>query len=488
MTKFKKRILVASLILGLVVSSQSKAVIPVVVAVGAFLGSDAVALTGTAFLGVGLAALVGVKVGMLEIPTTDGSGVMRVPLTDLPRDRPVANPTLSGIIASTYVPPVAAGYTSNAVQACQSAIGAMVAPSFAPTRTYTFISASNYCPSLYGDCIFKISDSAINQSIGVAATCTYSGGTAASSTCPTGYSLSAGTCVLTAPRDIPDQKADYEVVQSAGRLAFQQMNEAVSGDHYDDIIHEAAVDFMLMHPDYVVDGLPASYYQDNPDVAKIAVSIDPNGGTSGTCPYQTCIPLPGSPGHFRISAISNGASGAKATVIDINRATGVIDQATSVPLAGQVIQAGTQYKDAAGVIQTVQTGQIVLANATAGTYTQAAQNTAPSPAINIPTDYARAGEAAIGAKTITDKLAETEPSTDLSEPVLTNPLSDYFNPLRAWSMPSVGGTCPFGGFDWNNTHYSFDAGCTLFNDNLTIIRGAMNVVYSLAALFIVLGA
>lgn len=108
--------------------------------------------------------------------------------------------------------------------------------------------------------------------------------------------------------------------------------------------------------------------------------------------------------------------------------------------------------------------------------------------LTLPTDYARQGEAQTAANIIRDKLAESDPQTDLVEPTLTNPFVDYFNPLRAWSYPNVQGICPFGSFTWNDHNYSFEAGCTLFNDNLGIIHGVMSVVYALAALFIVLGA
>ena len=201
--------------------------------------------------------------------------------------------------------------------------------------------------------------------------------------------------------------------------------------------------------------------------------------------------MPGLPGHFRISAISNTSTGeARQVAIDVNKTTGVVTQAVVVPLAGTVISAGQTYVNTAGQTVAVPVGQLAVVNPSGSTYVQA-PTTAVAPAainISIPTDYARAGESIIAAKSITDKLAETKEETDLVEPVLSNPLSNYFNPLRSWSMPVSTGSCPAGSFSWNGNSYSFNIMCTLFESYLTMIQGGMNVIYSLAALFIVLGA
>jgi hypothetical protein len=67
-------------------------------------------------------------------------------------------------------------------------------------------------------------------------------------------------------------------------------------------------------------------------------------------------------------------------------------------------------------------------------------------------------------------------------------LGTSFNPLRNWAVPTGTGTCPTGTFNAFNQSFTLDGHCALFEANMPVIRQAFGVVFSVSALFIVLGA
>lgn len=458
MISFRKRFLVLVITLSLILTiSQSKAILPVIVAVAS---SQTAVNVSLGILGVAAAYLAGQQLRDLELTKANGDKV-RMPLTDLPQDRPVSNPG-----APLNAPVVPATNTIT----CNADIVASCAQYFTNSTlyyTYTVYPATCSCRIHRHD-----------GSDGHTMTFPYTVSQVPAS-CPAGYSLTNGSCVLTSPERIPDGNCDIEAFSpAAGVVSYRDVPNDSDCDGGGGLtIAQGAALFSMMHPD-------------NPNSLPSQVSIDPSGGT-GDCPYSTCLPIPALPGHFRITAFSNNAAGSSsANVIDINKQTGVVSQSVSVPLNGTILSAGTVYTNTAGQSAVVPANSIVLANPAAAGFTQVTVNSpaVSSPAINIPTDYARSGEATSAANIITNKFSETVPDTDLLEPVLTNPLTNYFNPLRSWSVPVQSGNCPSGSFSWNNNDYNFDVMCTLFNNNLTIIQASMNVMYVLAALFIVLGA
>lgn len=67
-------------------------------------------------------------------------------------------------------------------------------------------------------------------------------------------------------------------------------------------------------------------------------------------------------------------------------------------------------------------------------------------------------------------------------------LGTSLNPLRNWAVPSGSGACPTGSVTALGKTLTFDTHCALFDANMPVIRQAFGVVFSLSALFIVLGA
>jgi hypothetical protein len=478
------------------VSIQSKAVVPVLVALGLIDAGGAITGSGLGLLAAGamltptaLQPLVGERMGMFEFgKDNDSNGSIdssiRIPMTNQTRDRPQANPNLPSstpIVNAPSVNPVSANtYCSRIIYQGQwsafscagDSISAQIAACggfpvqgaqceggpYNGSNVYVYNETVQSCPSGYtldnGSCVKD----------------------AQTPSCDAGYTLIDGACSLTNPEVVPDGKCDIELSAGAYR--------AVTGDPD---CTSPPQNMRVENGNLLFDAVDP---QTNEPVNYAVTPPMSAGGGGSACPYQICIPVPGLPGHYRISAITNASSGGQAVNVDVNGETGIVSQVSSVPLNGQLIREGQVYTNAQGQLVNVQNGQLVLVNATGGTLVQAPTNAVAQPSINvsIPTDYARSGEASTAADKIVNKLDESQDNPDLLAPDLVNPLVSYFNPLRSWSVPSQSGQCPTGSFTWNNNEYNFNVMCQLFNENLTLIQGAMSVFYTILALMIVLGA
>lgn len=113
--------------------------------------------------------------------------------------------------------------------------------------------------------------------------------------------------------------------------------------------------------------------------------------------------------------------------------------------------------------------------------------------ITFPTDYARQGEAAAAANAMTNALLA--PSAAPGDPALPDGaqfddafFKNTFDGLKGWTVPNHVSSCPQPGFDWNGSSYTINTHCQLWTDHQSAIAAAMLVVWSIAALFIVLRA
>lgn len=129
-----------------------------------------------------------------------------------------------------------------------------------------------------------------------------------------------------------------------------------------------------------------------------------------------------------------------------------------------------------------------------GTGTSTATNT-----ITFPSDYARTGEAASAANTLHNDL--TQQATAPTDPALPGMSSftdvffpDSFSNLLSWSVPGHSSVCPTGHINFNFFGQAFDltldAQCTVLMDSTvsSVASVSFNVMWVLAALFIVMGA
>ena len=120
--------------------------------------------------------------------------------------------------------------------------------------------------------------------------------------------------------------------------------------------------------------------------------------------------------------------------------------------------------------------------------------------IQFPSDYARQGEAAAAAQSINDALGPkldkiTETGADPADPV-EPPNSQFdqaffqgtFTNLLGWQLPAHTSQCPTSSFNWNNTSYTLDSHCQLVANHFSAFSSVMSVVWTILALFILLGA
>lgn len=314
--------------------------------------------------------------------------------------------------------------------------------------------------------------------------------------CSTGYVLSGSTCTLSDARLVtPDRTLDIGIVGNINSILPDADTMAINKKP---VI--SADGSNVKYAGYVTgsDGQKHMLWIDvqkqnladaSADLYRMQVSyIEHNMGACATDP--ACQSL--------------GSTPQEITTQTLQVANGVVTGTATSKSTGSVGTAGDTYIKSDGTTGTVQPNELVVTKPDTTGKTTTPSQVADSPVIpqtqtiDFPKDYARYGEAGFAAQPIVDKLtlindklsqgdSNTPIDSDLP-PIDNTPFINYFNPLRAWSMPVVAGTCPFGSFVWNGHTYSFDSGCTLFNNNLGIIRGAMSVVYSIVALFIVLSA
>lgn len=69
-----------------------------------------------------------------------------------------------------------------------------------------------------------------------------------------------------------------------------------------------------------------------------------------------------------------------------------------------------------------------------------------------------------------------------------NDIKTSLNPFKNWALPINLGQCPTATFEIFNKSIYMDSHCTIFNDNSNVIKQSMGVVFTITALFIILGA
>lgn len=129
-------------------------------------------------------------------------------------------------------------------------------------------------------------------------------------------------------------------------------------------------------------------------------------------------------------------------------------------------------------------------------------NSTSSP-ITFPSDYSRQGEAQTAADSIVsainpkldtlhDDLSVTSDQVDPTVPDVSQFDDSFFNGtfsnLLGWSLPGHTSQCPTSSFSFNSVTYTFDSHCQLIQDHFSVISAVMTVVWSIAALFVILAA
>lgn len=272
--------------------------------------------------------------------------------------------------------------------------------------------------------------------------------------CPSGSSWNGSTCTVTDTRQaVPDSKKDY--IPSAAGFSSPDADSV---------------------PSYVVPSEGAVYAKGTnssgqPVMIKYAVSAD------GTKTYVT---------HYTQSEDAAQTT-VKTQSITVDTATGVVTAGTIGTAAGSISPGAT-----AGSVPTVATGAAV---------TSGSSNVQP---LVLPTDYARAGEAASAASSINTKLDTlhrdlTEKGADVADPVSPDAaafssafFSGTFADLLSWRLPAHTSECPTVTFDYmmfsSHQVHHMDSQCTIAEQIRPVLSVVMVVVWTIVALFVLLEA
>lgn len=267
-----------------------------------------------------------------------------------------------------------------------------------------------------------------------------------SQSCPPGTTASGDSCVVNDARQVvPDQKYDV----SRGQSGYVAQPEADAMPSY----------LILDNGVLYAQGKNSS---GQPVMIKYAVSAD------GQKTYIT---------HYTQSEDATQTT-VKEQSITVNTSTGAVESATAGTTTGAISPAS-----GAGSVPTVSTGAAVTSG-----------NSSSEPIV-FPSDYARTGEAAQAAQVVKtavdgvkDRLTTTETVSDPLVPEWVDPWGMTWDGLKGWRLPSHASACPSGSFSWNGSQYLINGHCQLFIDYFAEFSAVMAAIWTVLALFIVLGA
>lgn len=354
------------------------------------------------------------------------------------------------------------------------------APSTASSTSQTKWTGLNGVTAGITHCCFPDSPTAFNDFIvtlnslsttvwsvcdATAATAKYTGGTcmgmsaygpASVTACPTGYTLSGSTCNLSNARTaVPDSNCDMQ--RSGSSLSMISDPDCTSP--------QQAMQMICDGTTFVCQGGGLDHLG-NP----YQVSITPDSKYGGS--------------NFSYSFQSN-PTGLQTMV---NTETVTIDGTGTVTNVSQTQQPGT-----------VSPGAQNTSNPASAVAPTTTLSNAP---VSFPTDYARQGEAAAAAATVSSKLDvlhnDLTATTSIADPVspdsTTMPwFTNTFTNLLAWQLPAHTSTCPAPTFDLSallgaGHIYTMDQHCQFFNNSAATIQSVFVICWTIFALFIVLRA
>lgn len=280
-----------------------------------------------------------------------------------------------------------------------------------------------------------------------------------SSSCPAGYQASGNECILVDSRaSVSDGNVDYKR----------------EGDNFT-LASAADPDNALMDIHKRIPGAANNVQfvgQENGKPTIISVKAMPGGGTVVSKTVET---QPGVVQQFHIAYDADG-----------------------MQISAQQVQVSAQIAvDPVTKTATLVSPQTALqpdgsATTFAPNTTPASSNT-PIPEIKFPTDYARDASVQTQTQKIqaqTDKLTNSEEVPDPTVPSVDDfkPFDGTFDNLTGWQLPNHNSQCPTSQFEALGRVFHFNAHCQLIQNHFGLLQSAMNVVWVVLALFIVLGA
>lgn len=364
-----------------------------------------------------------------------GGTIAALAITPSTADAPTRVPLLSDkpTIDAVIPPPVATGTVQKqSIESCSCHTS--------DWSRYTEITGAGACATACGQVGGSWSSSAGDCYGGVSCAGSFS------QSCPPGTTASGDSCVVNDARQVvPDQKYDV----SRGQSGYGAQPEADAMPSY-------------LNLDNGVLYAQGKNSSGQPVMIKYSVSAD------GTKTYIT---------HYTQSEDATQTT-VKTQSITVDAATGAVTSATSGTAAGSISPA----TDASSV-PSVSTGAAVTSGSSS------------SEPIVFPSDYARVGEAAQAAQVVKtavdgvkERLTTTETLNDPLVPEWVDPWGMTWDGLKGWRLPSHASACPSGSFSWNGSQYLINGHCQLFIDYFSEFSAVMAVIWTVLALFIVLGA
>ncbi|MCX7180907.1 MAG: hypothetical protein NTX56_19780 [Proteobacteria bacterium] len=221
------------------------------------------------------------------------------------------------------------------------------------------------------------------------------------------------------------------------------------------------------------------------------------------------ISVSGQPRMVRTTALASGGSEVKqftektdgAGNTYIEQRTYQIDANGTVSGATQTAGAGSLVANAAGTGYGVSGATTGYTPASSGSGSGVAGSGATSTSVsNFPSDYAKAGEAATAAASINstlggklDQIGGSGADPGELVPATTTEFDQAFfqgtfTNLLGWQLPAHTSTCPTASFSFRSNTYTIDSHCQLVATYFGSFSSVMGVVWTIAALFVLLAA
>lgn len=273
--------------------------------------------------------------------------------------------------------------------------------------------------------------------------------------CPAGYTLDGSTCNLVNSRQVSNDKT-CDILLSSGQFATA-----------DDMNCPATVDGTKLSP-MIRDGKAIAYGM-NSSGQPLMWEVTPGAQTYVLRQYE--------------QQQTSTQTVVKTTTVTLDAATSTV---TSVSTD---LSPGSLASPSASSVPTStdpQTQPTTSAN-TPTVQTQLGAQVIPE--FQFPSDYAREPT----VQQIRDALtrqseAPVDPGARTSSEIGEQFFKNTFDNLKGWTLPGHSSQCPTGSFSAFASTYVIDAHCTLINNHWGVLQAAMLVVWSIAALWIVLRA
>jgi hypothetical protein len=376
----------------------------------------------------------------VEIRPSDGKPAIRLPTTSNAANTAVAMPPPSAPSSAASVSSGGKPSNSATVSAYRSTYdefrGTWSSGVTDPTLDQCL---TNFVANLPGRRCVVNSPTAENNGVGYGNCTTGCTPVTPTTSCPSGYTLSGGSCTLSDARAaVADGKSDL----SRNSSGFSDNGDKDGVPSYGSINNGKVVAY-------------GSNSKGEPVV--FSASVDASGHT--TLSTQTQTTSAGGQSVVKTSSYTLDSNSGQVLAQSSSSASGNVDYSSGKP----VVNSGSSVN--------------------------------PSEGLGFPSDYARAGEAAQAANTIKtsvdqlkDRLTDSAAVGDPEAPQYTNHWGDTFTGLLSWSLPSHTSSCPVATFDAFEQTFRMDSHCQLAADHWTVLQGAMVVAWVILAMYIILGA